>query len=411
MREKKHSRFSIPPLAPLLLLFALMVVVVATSIKPLTPVAKPSESPQPTAAATPLPTAAPTPAVTPAPTEEAPTPTPVPSPEESAPKTDATAAGRPKPEKPKPTEAPTRDIKNLATETLGGILVVGDTGYEFYNFNQSVADSYIETVDKAATSLEGTASVYDIIVPTSMGVMLDPEFAENAGSSNQRKAIDFFHNSFNKVVKPIDIMDVLREKGDQYLYYRTDHHWTSLGAYYAYTAVAEAAGFKPLDLSQYTKKEYPDYLGSFYEETQNNVALGNNPDTVEAYIPPDKVVMDVTQEDGVVLSDWPMIADGTDYDTSMKYIIFLAGDNPFTEMTNENATSGKSCLLIKESFGNAFAPFLTSNYKKVYVVDYRYYKGKVQDLVKEKGIDDVFIMNNISATRSEYLVGALADVF
>ena len=158
------------------------------------------------------------------------------------------------------------------------------------------------------------------------------------------------------------------------------------------------------------KKEYTGYLGSFYDSSQSS-ALAANPDTVEAYIPQADVTLNATQADGTVPEDWPLIYDGDQYDTNMKYIIFCAGDQPYEEITNNDMADGPSCIVVKESFGNCFIPFLVNHYKTVYVVDYRDYQGSVTALAQEKGVDDVLCVNNISMTRNDDLVSQFAAIF
>ena len=407
---KRKKLWPLPPVINLLVLLVLMITVIAVSINTKTPQIS-AEKPESTASE--IPTGA-EPTTEPTATPEATvTATPTTSPTKKPAKDDVVVVERAPTATPVATAAPTKNVKGAATESLGGVLVVDDSAYEFYNFNQEVADSYINLINTAATSLktEAGATLYEMIVPTSLGVLLPEDFVESMNCSSESKALEYFYGSFNTDVKPVKVLDILKANADKYIFFRTDHHWTNLGAYYAYTVAMEAAGLHPLDISKYKKEEYSPYLGSFYEQSENSPALGNNPDTCEAYIPPDTVVMNVTQADGQVLEDWPMIADGTDYGTSEKYIIFIGGDNPYTEITNEKAESNKSCIIVKESFGNALAPFFVSNYKNVYVIDYRHYSGRIQDLAKEKGATDVFICNNMSATRSEYLVEQLGTVF
>ena len=101
-----------------------------------------------------------------------------------------------------------------------------------------------------------------------------------------------------------------------------------------------------------------------------------------------------------MLENWPLIADGDTYGETMKYLIFAAGDQPYEEITNNDMTEGPSCIVVKESFGNCFIPFLVNHYKNVYVVDYRHYEaGTVTQLAQEKGVDDVLLLSNISMTR------------
>ena len=94
-----------------------------------------------------------------------------------------------------------------------------------------------------------------------------------------------------------------------------------------------------------------------------------------------------------------------------KYTTFIGGDNPYSYIENPNLTDGSAVLLVKESYGNAFAPFLIENYQYVYIADYRYF-SKIDDrtlteLCRELDIDDVLFLNNISETRSDTLIEKL----
>ena len=79
-----------------------------------------------------------------------------------------------------------------------------------------------------------------------------------------------------------------------------------------------------------------------------------------------------TQSDGVQVDSWPLIADGEQYDSTSKYIVYCAGDQPYEEIVNNDMAEGPSIVVVKESFGNCFIPFLVNHYKNIYVVDYRY---------------------------------------
>ncbi|MCQ2570050.1 MAG: DHHW family protein, partial [Limosilactobacillus sp.] len=105
-----------------------------------------------------------------------------------------------------------------------------------------------------------------------------------------------------------------------------------------------------------------------------------------------------------------IIADATQYDEANKYMTFIAGDQPFEEINNPKLHDGSSIVIVKESFGNAFTPFLVNNFEHVYVVDYRYYDGKLAELVRDKHIQNVVFLNNISAASTDTLVGSLIDL-
>lgn len=311
-----------------------------------------------------------------------------------------------------------KDMTNAKAEDLGPLLLVDGAGYEYYNFVESTANDYITTVTDAGTSLEGIATVYDMVIPTSMGILLPQEFIDKKGfnSNPQDKAINYLYSSvdaINPKVKTVPIYDALKAHSDEYIYFRTDHHWTQLGAYYAYEEFAKLAGFKPLALSEFEKKEYTGFLGSFYSDSGNNPKLETNPDTVEAYFPPCDTTMNVeTRKDGP-LDDWPLIYDDSDgeYSASLKYNVFIAGDNPYTEITNNDLSDGSSIVVVKESFGNAFVPFLAPHYQHIYVIDYRYWSGNVKELCTEKSVKNVLLLNNISMTRNDDLVSDLGTVF
>ena len=88
------------------------------------------------------------------------------------------------------------------------------------------------------------------------------------------------------------------------------------------------------------------------------------------------------------------------------------GDQPYEEITNNDMTDGPTCIVVKESFGNCFIPFLVNHYSKVYVIDYRHYTaGTVTQLAQQVGADDVLCLNNISMTRNEGLVNQFSNIF
>lgn len=301
-------------------------------------------------------------------------------------------------------------------EKLTTMVQVGDTGYEYYNFVEDTANDYITMVSKAGEELKGNATLYDMVIPTSMDIMLPESYIEEHGinSQDQRKAIeDYIYpsiNAMNPDVKTVSIFDALRLHSNEYIYFRTDHHWTQLGAYYAYEQFCKVKGFEPTPLSQFDKKSYEGFLGSFYSDSQSD-AMASNPDTVEAYVPKANATLYAQQQQGDDLVDWPVIQDGSDYSSENLYLIFIAGDQPYEEITNQDLTDGSSCVVVKESFGNAFVPYLVNHYQTIYVVDYRYYDGNIADLAKEKGAKDVIMLNNISMTRNADLVESISGKF
>ena len=241
--------------------------------------------------------------------------------------------------------------------------------------------------------LGGQADVYSVIAPISSGIMLDPSLVSAFGASDQREAINYINSLMEDGVHALNVFDNMKKHNAEYIYFRTDHHWTALGAYYAYEEFAREKGVVPHSLDQFEQREYPGFLGTFYSSSRSD-ALAGTPDTVTAYVPMGTNSMTMTTADGTVM-DWYIIASTAKAGAGDKYLCFSGGDQPYAEVHNPQITDGSSCVVIKDSFGNAFIPFLVDHYEYVYWIDFRYYEGTLTDLVTEKGIDDIIYCMNI----------------
>lgn len=291
---------------------------------------------------------------------------------------------------------------NAPTQTLGAILVQGSSAFEFYNFSQSTADEYVSAINRAASQLKGKATVYDMVVPTSIGVMLPESIRKGLNSSDQKQATDYLYGSMSTSVKTVPILDTLRSHSSEYLYFYSDHHWTALGAYYAYAEFAKTAGFAPHGIGEYEKRSFDGFKGSFFSETQD-VKLKT--DTVYAYEPIGGGDLWFGADENTKELDWNIINDVSDWAASSKYNTFIGGDNAYTEITSGSVHNGSAIVVVKESFGNAMVPFLVDHYEKVYVLDYRYYTANtLASFTEAKGAKTVLFINNMSATRNAGLV-------
>jgi len=304
------------------------------------------------------------------------------------------------------TEKPAEPIK---TQELNSVLLAGDQAYEYYTFVRKTADRYAAEISKAAAKLKGISTVYDMIVPTGIGIIIPDSLRNSINSSDQNKAIKYMYGSMSETVKTVSIYDTLMAHKAEYIYFRTDHHWTALGAYYGYEQLAKAKGFRAIPLSKYQKVSFKGFLGSFYSETDKNPALTKHPDTVDAYKPFNNTLMKYTDSKGKVIP-WSVITDVSDWSAGTKYNAFIGGDNSYTVISNQETAGNASCIVVKESFGNALIPFLVAHYKTIHVIDYRYWDGDLAAFAKAKKAKDVFFINNISATRNESLVSRMEDL-
>lgn len=293
----------------------------------------------------------------------------------------------------------------------GGVYVVGSAGYEMYNYVGSLAEKYQSTVNAVADSLSGVSQVYAMAIPLSSGITLPDELFSDIPGSDQAQAEKDILAGMGQNVKTIPLHDVMMSHRTEYIYFRTDHHWTALGAYYAYVQFCTAKGITPHNLSDYEVSQFPGFLGSFYNDGGKPDAMKNDPDTVNAYHPVSATAsMKYGDNENSTLTGGQVIFDESTASASLKYGTFIMGDNPFTVIENPEVSNGESCIVVKESFGNAFVPFLVDHYQTVYVVDYRYYSGSVTQLARDKGVKDVLFVNNLSAIRGSYQMGKLAGV-
>ena len=288
---------------------------------------------------------------------------------------------------------------------------VGDTGYEMYSYVDSTAKKYADNVNAVADALAGKANVYMLPIPLSSGVSLPDELYGKDIFADQKAAEQKIIGYMNGNVKSVALYDALLAHRTEYIYFRTDHHWTATGAYYAYEQFCKAKGITPTPISSYQVDEYDGFLGTFYRDSSQNATMGANPDKVVAYHPlSTEATLDYGDSENASLTRGKIIYDESDAPASLKYGAFITGDNAYSIINNPDVTNGSSCIVVKESFGNAFVPFLTDHYQTIYVLDYRYWKGSISQFAQSKGVQDVLFVNNLSAIRSTALVGYLHDV-
>ncbi len=222
----------------------------------------------------------------------------------------------------------------------------------------------------------------------------------NKGVMREKMVIDQAVNALPPQVRPVNAYAKLAQHSNEYVYFNTDHHWTGLGAYYAYTAFAEAAQFAPLPLSALTKKEIPNFLGTLYYRTLSP-ALKSKGDTVAYYKVPVQTSVKYFSSgsrQGQSTQLYAEYARG-----ASAYGVFLGGDYPMMKITSD-VKNGRKIAMIKDSYGNAFAPYLASHYEEVYVLDYRYFNGNIKTLIQQEGIQELLFAHNSYVFLSGYTV-------
>ena len=300
------------------------------------------------------------------------------------------------------------DVDTKAYQS-GTVFISEGAGYGAYYFGESASARYCEAVSLAARNLEGKAELYCLICPISTGVMLSDRVRTDLGFSDENQAMAWMYEHMDPLVHAVPVYGALKQHNDNYIYFHTDHHWTALGAYYAYVAFCQEKGIEPHDYSTYETMVFPDFLGSFYSSSNQSPALAANPDTVTAYIPKGTNSMTMTYEDGSVV-DWPIINDVSDYNRTQLYATFVGGDRPFSVAHNETIHDGSAVMVVKDSFGNAFIPWLVDHYEYIYWVDARYTKNTISQMVADYNVQDVIYEVSIYNASSEKMQGRYATI-
>ncbi len=308
---------------------------------------------------------------------------------------------------PTETTEPFSEPPELPAEDLGQAILVGNRAMDVPIMEKSAIEAYASAVNAIADALGEKVRTFCMDVPNAAAFYAPKAY--RTGVHDQRAMIDYCYGKLDSNVIAVDAYPLLQKHTDKYLYFRTDHHWTQLGAYYAYTAWCEKAGFEVQPLEKFATGEYSNFVGSMYTYLYGYpqaAVLAQEPDTLYFYRP--FVDLNTTYYTDGTLSYGYAI--GTicyiESNVSNKYLTYLGGDHPITVI--ETDAQGPVCVLLKESYGNAFAPWLTSHYSKIIVIDPREFNrdGKpsldLVQLVQAHNVQDCIILNYPIMLNSSY---------
>ena len=258
------------------------------------------------------------------------------------------------------------------------------------------------------------------LVPNSYAILEDEVPTGFPGADQQAYTQQIYRtlSEADDQLEIVDFSDALSQHKDEYIYYRTDHHWTTLGAYYAYVAYCEQKGLTPVSLEELKENKVEDFYGTFYSKAKRP---SQPADTITWYdvdvdefafvanLQQDKQLAqlgEVVQEDGLELLRVDGMMDRRKFEVRDKYAAFMWGNSGYVKIKsshNLNHQEGKTSrlLLFKDSYTNSMIPYLTYNYDEIIVVDLRYMAKSTKELMQEE-FDDIFVMYNFST----YVSGA-----
>ena len=215
------------------------------------------------------------------------------------------------------------DNESIEGQRKNSLLIINDTIYEIFGYTKSACEYYASSINYFSEKFDENMTVYSIVAPSHIEFLESQKYRSLADS--QADAINTINQAFAKEIIPVDIYSVLAKHMDEYIYFRSDHHWTALGAYYAYTAFANKIGDNAYELDRFEKTEVEGFLGYLYNKNFNQ-NVKNNPDTVEIYLPfVDTEYTIKTQGNRTLTLD---LINMKYAKKSNKYMVFLSGDNP-----------------------------------------------------------------------------------
>lgn len=294
-------------------------------------------------------------------------------------------------------DKPVIPTDNQGGEMSGSVLVLDDgRAIDLYGGGYERGQNYAETLNQLKQMVGDGVNVFSLVAPTAVSFYLPDDLAYMSGSEWDN--IDYLNGYLDGVI-PVDAYSALARHVGEDIYFRTDHHWQPLGAYYAAEEFAKTAQVPFVPLSDYETVTMEGYVGTMYGYSGDNPLVKNNPDTFTYYKPKNEyTVTYYTQslenpyEAGMFLKTIDNLA------VVQWYLVFFGGDGEVAHI-HTDVGNGRKLVIVKDSYGNAFAPCLANSFEDIWVVDMRGFEKSISQLVKDEGLTDVlFCMNSFSAT-------------
>lgn len=300
----------------------------------------------------------------------------------------------------------TRTERILGKKEVNGIYFA-EKGYLIEAYHTPVhTEKIITQYNKLKKAVNTDADIRLMLVPTAVTVYnaLLPEKAPDKGHISQTETIRQIYEAVD--IRGIDCLKALSEKAEETedsLYYRTDHHWTTLGAYQAYKAYCAEVGLQAFPESRYKKTAVTDqFRGTVYSKLNDTTIPG---DKIVIYEDPEsrlKVMYPDTGLETNTLYAWEYL------EKKDKYSMFLNNLHPEIDIENAAAETDRELVLIKDSYANSIVPFLTGHFRKIHVFDTRYYKFGPSSYINEHPeVTDVLILYNMNTIDTDLGIGGI----
>lgn len=289
--------------------------------------------------------------------------------------------------------------ENMLLKTENNDILLGKDHYLFkksFAINEKRLETNLSALEKCVARHPGK---FDIMIVPSAATVLPQLLPAWVPLSDENEFLDKISARLSQNAAIYDLRDVFAAHSDEYIYYRTDHHWTATGAFYAYQNYVQTKGAPAFDLNSSAAVEVKNFYGTHYSKARNvNVV----PDTITYYDLPNEMTVFA---DGKEIPG--SMYDKAKFETRDKYAAFLRGNNGYSEIKG----NGKgSILVVKDSYANSFVPYLTADYEKIGVVDYRMNLDKIDTILEKGGYDRVLFLYSFDAFSEDmYFASRIAN--
>ena len=278
-------------------------------------------------------------------------------------------------------------------EMSKNILVVNKRGIPLFGGDYSCCRRYAGFLNKYQEQLGSGVQVWSMVVPTPCSFYTPEKFQKNIGS--EEKNINHINEHLIGAL-PTDAYTPLQKHADEPIFMRTDHHWSALGAFYAAEEFTKTARVPFAKMSEYDKVVKENYVGTLYGFS-GNIILKNNPEDFFYYVPHAEFDVTYYNRDLRNKRKGSLLLNLDHVRTVDWYMVYLGGDDRVTHIET-GVKNGRKLAVIKDSYGNALIPWLTSSFEEITVIDMRYFTKNAISYLKEIGATDVlFAMNTFSA--------------
>ena len=272
-----------------------------------------------------------------------------------------------------------------------GILVYKKRAINFYWGSLYYADRYANALEQFYNDLGGKVNVWSMTTPTGVAYYLPEKYS--GYTQDQKEHIDYIAGKLNNA-RSVDVYGALARHKDEDIFFRTDHHWAPLGAYYAAEEFAKTAGVPFASLSQYQECVIKNYVGSMYMYTNYDPTLKKYPDDIVYHKPQNHYecwFYDGNLQNGYQTSY---------FRNDNTYCVFIGTDMTMVHIKTD-VKNGRKLMIIKDSYGNALAPYLINSFEEIWVVDMRYVNVNPVKIMKEYGTTDLLFCSNLFSCCSD----------